>query len=114
MNVQYEIAMKINKLFGKKWEDAKKYTVDESEMRQMWPYLNEKQKKRALANHEFSLNFIREIYDDFIKENWNELLYSNRYYDSCPEAREPFIKEYNLKVKITDARLYHWMVWREE
>lgn len=33
MNVQYEIAMKINKLFGKKWEDSTKYTVNESEMR---------------------------------------------------------------------------------
>lgn len=113
MNVQYEIAMKISDLFGGRWEDPKKYTITESEMREIWPYLNEKQKLRALENHEFSLNFVREIHDDFIKENWDYLLYRNDCYKDDVLYKIPFIKEYKLQCK--ENRWYNeYINWWEE
>lgn len=114
MNVQYEIAMKISDLFGGRWEDPKKYTITESEMREIWPYLNEKQKLRALKNHEFSLNFMREIHDDFIKENWDYLLFRNDCYKDDVLYKIPFIKEYKLKSKVENRWYTEYINWWEE
>lgn len=98
MNLQYNIAMKIQSMLGGKYSTLK-YGATESELREVWPFLNEKDKLRALEYQRFSLDFIREIHDNFIKENWCYLLYRNDCYKDDVLYKIPFIKEYKLQSK---------------